>query len=476
VGIAVHCAKDSALCSAANHGRPDLLPDEPGGYTGFNALFGHKYVAPQISPNAPFSDLNGTPIPGFPGFDDMPAKTTLSYVAAMQEHGVPVTYAYISDAHEKHTYKQRAYGPGEAGYVQTLKEYDDAFGTFFTRLAGDGINASNTLFVITSDEGDHFVGSAPSPAGCDGVTTPCTYSQIGEVNVNVKGLLATQKGFTSPFKIKSDMAPSFYLPGQPARTDDGVRTFGRAVGSLDVTNLYTGATEKLSVGLVDPVGEKLLHLTTADPTRTPTLTLFALPDYWVYSGASSCTDLACFSTPPRYAWNHGSVASDITTTWAGLVGPGVKQHGDTDEFWSDHADLRPTTLALVGLSDDYPTQGRVLIENMSREAIPDGLKESKGLALELGLVYKQINAPMGDLSMNSLAVSTRALLGDSDTYEQLSNKLSDITERRNALAVQIETTLQNSEFRGASLKESQAKSLIANARALLDEVRSLAAG
>ena len=28
---------------------PDLLPDEPGGYTGYQALFGHKYIAPQVS-------------------------------------------------------------------------------------------------------------------------------------------------------------------------------------------------------------------------------------------------------------------------------------------------------------------------------------------------------------------------------------------------------------------------------------------
>src|SRR5690349_14244151 len=46
VGIGVHCAPGSSLCSAANHGRPDLLPDEPGGYAGFNGLFGAKYVDP----------------------------------------------------------------------------------------------------------------------------------------------------------------------------------------------------------------------------------------------------------------------------------------------------------------------------------------------------------------------------------------------------------------------------------------------
>jgi hypothetical protein len=34
VGLAVHCARGSALCSDANHARPDLPPDEPAGYTG----------------------------------------------------------------------------------------------------------------------------------------------------------------------------------------------------------------------------------------------------------------------------------------------------------------------------------------------------------------------------------------------------------------------------------------------------------
>src|SRR5438034_2304080 len=50
VGIGVHCAPDSALCSAANHGKADLLPDEPGGYAGYNGLFGAKYVNPVIKP------------------------------------------------------------------------------------------------------------------------------------------------------------------------------------------------------------------------------------------------------------------------------------------------------------------------------------------------------------------------------------------------------------------------------------------
>ncbi len=168
VGIGVHCAAGSALCSTANNGQADRLPDEPGGYTGYMGLFGHKYVAPQISPTRALTDLNGNVIQdpahhiGFPGFDGMAATVSLSYVAAMQEHGIPITYAYISDAHDKHP-TGPSYGPGQAGYVAALAAYDDAFGKFFTRLAADGINQGNTLFVFTADEGDHFASGASSP-------------------------------------------------------------------------------------------------------------------------------------------------------------------------------------------------------------------------------------------------------------------------------------------------------------------------
>jgi len=192
VGIGVHCTASTSLCSAANNGKADQLHDEPGGYSGFMGLFGHKYVVPQISPSGPLVDLDGNVIQdstghiGFPGFDGMSASVSLAYVAAMQEHGIPVTYAYISDAHDKHP-SGPAYGPGEAGYVAALKSYDQAFGKFFARLAMAGIDKSNTLFVITADEGDHFVGGPPSPANCDGVTIPCTYSQIGELNANLTG-------------------------------------------------------------------------------------------------------------------------------------------------------------------------------------------------------------------------------------------------------------------------------------------------
>jgi hypothetical protein len=205
VGMAIHCAAGGGICSRnAGNARADKLPDESGGYVGFQGLFGAKYVNPAITDGQPaVNNTNGQPITdpfgqaGFPGFDGMLAKNTLGYVAQMQEAGVPVTYAYISDAHDNHDLS-RASGPGEADYQAQLAAYDDAFAKFFSRLAKDGITKDNTLFVFTSDEGDHFAGGTGTPqpdgtlayshANCADLSA-CPPNQIGEVNLNIKPLL-----------------------------------------------------------------------------------------------------------------------------------------------------------------------------------------------------------------------------------------------------------------------------------------------
>src|SRR6266516_4424686 len=478
VGIGIHCAQNNAICSSSNTG--DLLPDEPGGYTGFNGLFGHKYVAPIISPNGPLKDLSGNVIQdpqghiGFPGFDGMSAAVSLSYVAAMQEQGVPVTYAYISDAHDKHP-SGPAYGPGQAGYVQALQSYDKAFGSFFKRLQSDGINKSNSLFVFTADEGDHFVGGAPSPVGCDGVTTPCTYSQIGELNANMAGLLATEQGVTTPFKVHSDSAPNVYITGNPARDAPVTRAFDRGVGKLTAVNPMTGNTDTLTKSLADPVEMKILHMVTADPARTPTLTMFADPNYFLFAGAPNCTS-PCVTENPAFAWNHGDVQPDITTTWLGMVGPGVRNIGVDNSIWSDHTDIRPTILALLGLKDDYAHDGRVLCEDLYDWAVPQSLVAHRETLIRLAQVYKQIDAPVGQLGLSSLRVSTKALesnVADDSTYTQLENQLISINGQRDALAAKMIALLENAAFNGQSINQQQARQLISQGKALLDKVNAL---
>ncbi len=488
VGIGVHCTQSSNLCTATNGGEADRLPDEPGGYHGFQALFGNKYVAPQISPNGPITDLNGNVIQdsqghiGFPGFDGMSASVSLSYIAAMQEHGVPVTYAYISDAHDDHS-NDTAFGPGQAGYVANLKAYDQAFEKFFKRLAHDGINTSNTQFVFTADEGDHFVGGAPSPANCNGVVVPCTYKQIGEIDGNLAGLLATQQGITTPFNVHSDSAPTIYLTGNPARDNQMVtRPFEQALGKLTAVNPLTGQTDTLSNFLADPVEMQFLHMVTADPARTPTLTMFANPDYFLFAGAPNCAS-PCVNEEAAFAWNHGDVAPDINTTWLGMVGPGIKHLGVDGSIWSDHTDIRPTMLELLGLRDDYQHEGRVLFEAIQRQVLPEQVRDNLESLTNLARIYKQINAPVGKLGLATLKISTQALKSRSpndSTYAQLEQQLITITQVRNAIVGQIIHLLEQAEF-GSSHEQSQmttqlssSNGLVAQAQALLEHAGELA--
>jgi hypothetical protein len=499
VGIGVHCAQGSPVCSAANNGRPDLLPDEPGGYSGFNGLFGAKYVNPVIKPSGPMTDLNGNVIQdanghiGFPGFDGTEATVTLSWVAQMQEAGIPVTYAYISDAHDGHGTSGNvhfAYGPGEAGYVQQLHDYDLAFQKFFDRLAADGITAKNTLFVFTVDEGDHFAGDAPTPAGCDGVNTACTYNRVGEINADLRRMVYTQYGDSTLFSVHSDDAPTVYVNGtvaQPLRdqTDPVVRNLEREMAGLSWLNPYTGQVENnIMVALADHTAMKTLHMITADPFRTPTFTPFADPDWFFFATggatpATCATPDACAFIPARtnqsFAWNHGDIQDEIATTWVGYAGPNIANNG-INTTWSDHTDVRPTILAVTGLKDDYVHDGRIITDVMQGIAVPSSVKKSPNFAL-LAATYKQLNAPFGQFAMDTLKASTKALAsndaGDS-TYNSIESQIQSLTGQRDALAAQIRAALNGAEFNGQAFNTSQAHSLISQAQALLNQAHTLA--
>jgi hypothetical protein len=496
VGIGVHCAKNSTLCASSAHARPDTLTDEPGGYNGFSGLFGAAYVNPIIKPSGPMADLDGNVIQdanghaGFPGFDGMEATVSLGYVAQMQEAGIPITYAYVSDAHDGHGTSGNvhfAYGPGEDGYTQQLQAYDQAFEKFFDRLASDGITKKNTLFVFTVDEGDHFVGDAPTPDGCDGVTTPCVYNRVGEINADLRRMVFTQFGDANVFSVHSDDAPTVYVNGtatQPLRdqTDPIVRSLEREMAGLSWLNPYTGVVQNnIMVAQVDHIGMKTLHMVTADPFRTPTFTPFADPNWFFFAtGATTClTPAACAFIPARtsqsFAWNHGDIQNEIATTWVGYVGQGVEDSGIDSKTWSDHTDVRPTILNLVGLKDDYVHDGRVVSEVLEDSAIPFAVRISPGFTA-LAQTYKQLNAPFGQFAMATLKASTKALAsndaGDA-TYTSIERQIQSLTTRRDALATEIKGVLDGAEFKGHPFGVLKALLLVVRANVLLDQANHL---
>ncbi len=480
VGIAVHCGKGQTDCASATGARPDLLLDEPGGYNGYKALFGAKYTDPFIAPSGPVQDLNGNVIadstgnPGFPGFDSMEPVNSLAYVAAMQEHGIPITFNYVSEAHGN---AQQPFGPGEAGYEARLKSFDDAFGKFFDRMQRDNITPANSLFIITADEGDHLIAGAPSPVNCDGVTVPCTYSKIGEVSGNLAGLLATDQHVTTPFTVHSDSAPNVYITGNPAQDDSVTRTFERALGNLRAVNPYSGSPETVANFVANQNEMRLLHMVTTDPARTPTVTLFAKPDYFMFAGAPNCNS-PCTSISPAFNWNHGDVAPEINTTFLGLVGPGVKNLGVDGRVWTDHTDVRPTALSLLGLKDDYVQDGRVIFEVVTPQAMPDGLDEHRAALTRLAHVYKQLNGAVGAFGLESLSVATTSVASDDPgdaRFVQLEAQLKQLTGRRNSLARQMIALLNGAAFRDRDFSADQANDLSDRGDQLLGEMADLAA-
>jgi hypothetical protein len=496
VGIGVHCAQGSAICGASTHAHADVLPDEPGGYAGFDALMGAKYVNPVIKPSGPMTDLGGNVIQdqnahiGFPGFDGMTATVSLSWIAQMQEAGIPVTYGYVSDAHDGHGNSGNihfAYAPGEAGYVQQLHDYDVAFQRFFDRLAADGINKSNTLFLFTVDEGDHFAGSQPNNPSCDGVTTPCDYTgkPVGEINGNLSAMIRTQFGDTTPFTVHSDDAPNVYITGNPSQTDPATRQLEREMAQLHWTNPYTGAVQNnIMVALADKAQMKTLHMVTADPFRTPTFTPFADPDWFFFASgtpATCATDAACAFIPARtnqsFAWNHGDIQDEIASTWAGYVGPGIKNLGDTNSVWSDHTDHRPTLLTLLGLKDDYETDGRTVTQIAKENALPVSLRVHRPSLERLADSYKQLMASFGSFSMDTLIASTRGMASNSagdQTYIDTKNAIESLTSRRDALAAEIRTGFNQAQFDGVKLSENQIKAWTRASNDLLAQAHDLA--
>ena len=540
-GISIHCAiADSSpggLCSSANGGRPDTLP---GQLATPNALFGALYVnqvlaspghltpattdatsptfngqtvptaAPPVKdvfnyaaspglsnpPSQVIGDSSGHP--GFPGFDPSAAQT-LGYVAAMQEAGVPVTFAYIADAHDDHTGVNNfnAFGPGQAGYVAQLSAENEAFTAFFDRLAQDGINQSNTLFVFTVDEGDHFAGGPPTNPGCDGVTTPCTYgtgttgpNSVGEQDVDLVNALKLEKNDTIPFDVHADSAPTFYVHGSsstsgPGATDPNVRQLERDVSGLTLTNARTGATDVVTQHIADQTDEAILHMVNADPSRTPSFTLFGNPDYYYeqegsfgYTCPSGSTTPGCPVVDNGFAWNHGDDNPVIGNTWFGMVGPNIRHLGQTAAVWTDHTDLRPTMLEALGLPSAYVPDGRVVTQVLSPSALPAGMRFQLPLIDDLGAVYKQLNAPFGQFSHDSEIVSTRAVASSSPgdaVYQAWDAQLQACLSARDSIASQISAALDADEFGGGGRSDGFGTiPLIISAERLVSEMHLLA--
>jgi hypothetical protein len=256
-----------------------------------------------------------------------------------------------------------------------------------------------------------------------------------------------------------------------------VRTIERNVGALTSVDPYvrdsggTPQTVPLTDELADPVELQALHMVNADPARTPTFVDFGNPDFFFQtsnpcSGVTECTTSG-------FAWNHGDIQPEIGNTWVGMVGPGIAHHGNgiDSTTWTDHTNLRPTILSLVGLKDDYTDDGHVLVQALNHPALPDGLTGSKIPDLEAA--YEQLNAPFGEYAFDTLRASTFALEGSDTDYSNFVSDLGGFEPGREALAQTIRNALSNAAFNGGTITDAQATDWINQANTYISDAAGL---
>ena len=265
------------------------------------------------------------------------------------------------------------------------------------------------------------------------------------------------------------------------------------MSDMTVTNPLSGKQQNLFVAMADPVEEKLLHMVTADPARTPTFTPFAQGDYFLNASStdadcadndlSNCVFLPNAVTPPNqtFAWNHGGIQPEVRSTWVGWVGPGIeKKARDLDDgFFSDHTDIRPTMLALLGLKDSYVSDGRVVTEILKGDALPKGARRRRHGRGARRRPTSRSTRRSAQFSMDTLTrVDRRAReqhVRRHDLHATPRTRSQPLGAERDALAGQIRLALWNAEFNDQKIDEKQAKDWIEQANDLLDRAAALAA-
>ena len=133
--------------------------------------------------------------------------------------------------------------------------------------------------------------------------------------------------------------------------------------------------------IVDAPTLKAIHVINADPQRTLSFTMFVQPDYY-FQTFSPCPGTSQGCVNDGFAWIHGDYSNDIGQSWLGIAGPGVNRGGIDRETWTDHTDIVPTMMHLLGLSTDYQPDGRVITQVLTPSAATRGIKGSDAKYLE----------------------------------------------------------------------------------------------
>ena len=271
-----------------------------------------------------------------------------------------------------------------------------------------------------------------------------------------------------------------------------MRTLERDISGAQEYNPIVGHNVPITVNMADEYEETILHMVNADPNREPTVTLFGDPSFYFQSSCDkgASTDPGCPLQSPGFAWNHGDIQPEIATTWQGWVGPGIRNLGETSSIWTDHTDARPTMMTVLGLHDDYDSDGAAIAQiigsahdgwdwwSRGQNALPWSIRANERGYEDLAAAYKQLDAPFGEFGLGTLDADTAALATNSAndaTYTDTTAQLQACEDQRTALVSQIQPVIEAAETGRAPVSSWEASYLIARADRLIGDAKFLAA-
>jgi hypothetical protein len=116
----------------------------------------------------------------------------------------------------------------------------------------------------------------------------------------------------------------------------------------------------------------------------------------------------------------------------------------------------------------------VLAEWMDSKALPQGIRRRRENFVELAEVYKQLNAPLGELGRASMKYANRSVTDVDTVYARYLAKIGDITTKRDELAGDIKAVLDAAAFGNQPVDEGGEDGLGQRARTLIERVKDLA--
>ncbi|MGH8335917.1 MAG: hypothetical protein ACRETL_03640, partial [Gammaproteobacteria bacterium] len=122
--------------------------------------------------------------------------------------------------------------------------------------------------------------------------------------------------------------------------------------------------------------------------------------------------------------------------------------------------------------------GRVLVEVLKTLGLPAPISTSVPVFAQLAEVYKQINAPFASFGNTTLLGLATPGIASTDPAVYAANEavIASLTARRDVIAGQIRTLLDNTEFGGQFFNYPLAGKLISQSYILLADLYSYTGG